>query len=301
METRLREIIDIAFFSISWRAPQINVASYSTAELVRSDVKAISPLSKGQQIRTLVSQEQRQEASEKVVIMTQSNSPLLDSYQSKFEQRLLRWSVLACEELLRSRKEMESKRENDGTSRRKEEEEEEEEPRFEVQSSEMLILFQDYVKGLHMNASLDPVSLSPEEMSTTTLTNVPRRRNVSLEEVYKIARIHVTLIHHLWIVYLTQTASDPASNSKPDPTPRQTDIVSQRDMKALLDRLEETSKRTEWGLSELLLRKASFPQQQSQHQIEKWQCQVPYFGLLDARIFLALIAGVIIGSMNARV
>lgn len=279
---------------ISWKAPQLDAASYSTGQLVRNDLKMITPLPKGQQIRTLVSQEQRQEASEKSVIMIQSKSQHLDIFHSKFEQRLLRWSVLACEELLRSQKELESRNQDEETSREKEEEGQ----RFDIQSSEMLILFQDYLSGLQVDASFDPVSLNPEEMTTL---KVRKKVEVSLDEVYRIARIHVTLIHHFWTLYLTPVATDTISTPKQDPISGQLDIVSQKEMKAQLDRIEESSKKAEWGLSELLLRKFPSSQQQGYHTTNEWQCRVPYLGLADARIFIALIVGILMGTMTARV
>ena len=274
----------------SWRALQLDAASYSTGVLVQCALKSVSLLPKGQQIRTLISTEQRQAASTRCACMTGANdsSALSVASRYKLEQRLLRWSVLACEELHNVTMELQAPGQRSTVDEVGEE-------RFQPQSSEMLGLFHDWVESLGASTEFGPVSLRPDEMrAIRTVSNMQR---TSPDEAYRTARIHATLIHHLWTLYIGQAILQTEGQAvETMAQPARAEHAGQDDLSIRLARLEAYSKRAEENLSQLLARRARVDLQDCPVQTKAmWPLNPPRS--TDTRLLLlALVIGIILGA-----
>lgn len=274
----------------SWRALQLDAASYSTGVLVQCALKSVSLLPKGQQIRTLISTEQRQEASTRCACMASASdsSALSVASRYKLEQRLLRWSVLACEELHNVTMELQGQGQPSSVDEVGEE-------RFQPQSSEMLGLFHDWVKSLGASTTFDPVSLRHDEMRP--IRTVSNKQRISPDEAYRTARIHATLIHHLWTLYLGQAILQIQEQAvETVAQPARADHAGQDDLSIRLARLEAYSKRAEENLSQLLARRARVDWQDCPVQTKaRWPLNPTRS--TDARLLLlALVIGIILGA-----
>lgn len=237
-------------------------------------------------MRTLISTELRQELQEQSICLASSSSkrPLQSSRsRSRFEQRMLRWSVLACEELQKS----DSKSVDDG-------DEDDDRDRFMIDHSELLLLFQDYVDSLELDTKLELVSLDPDEMLTSK-----RQANKDLhktqKELYRMARVNVTLLHHLWTLYRNQIAAESADHEEATSKTPDTEISGQDQVKLQLSRLEEHSRRAEVALSELLSRKFELDQNDniSIRSERRWD-------LTNVRLLVVFIFGILLGSAAMR-
>jgi hypothetical protein len=252
---------------------------------MQTEMRSISLLPKGQQVRTLLSQEQREAASKRVSTMMNTASSESSTSCNKYEQRLLRWSVLACEELLRSRKALKSRSEED------------EEEHFNVESSDMVLLFDDYLRSLQIDPSFKAVSVDPEELIASKKA-AELTRSFSKDDVYRRARINVILIHRLWTLYMSQIKSDDLTSTIPNMQAISKEPV-EVDLKEQLKRIEASCKRSEWAVAGLLSRKATVSAQDSRSPLTlNWR--LPYLGTIDSRLLLALIIGILLGSMTSR-
>jgi hypothetical protein len=264
---------------------QIDAASYSTGTLIASSFKTVSLLPTAQQVRTLISDQLRQDAQSRIASIVTITPSHLSASRGNFERRLLRWSVLTCEELQRSQRSLADPSEM-------------EESRFTVQSSELLVFFRDYLHSIDLDTSFEAVTLNLEELTSSDWSE--EGKSITTEDFYRTARVNVTLIHHLWTLYMRQFASEhtfqneelhlqapAAAGSKLDQT----------DLKQQLERLESYSTRAEHSLSELLSRNCGPSTiHRNHHDYLNWHWQLPYVGATDIRILFAFLFGIVLGS-----
>lgn len=272
---------------------QLDADSYSTGLLFQNELKTVSLLPKGQQVRTLISQEQRQGALLRVSTMIDTDHAQLDSHRNRYEQRLIRWSVLACEELQRSRRDLEGQPDDTNSDA-----DGEKEGRFRLDCSEVLLLFDDLLRSLQVDTSFEHVSVSLDEILAGKAAEVSL--GLSRDEVYRQARVNVILIHHLWTMSMAQIAS--MAKSTPSASTQAPALdTGQADLKEQLKRLEQISKRSEWGISELLSRESSASHSPASNRPMQVRWRLPILGDVDAHLLIALLIGILLGSLTSRI
>jgi hypothetical protein len=277
----------------SWRALQLDADSYSTGLLIQNELKTVSLLPKSQQVRTLISQEQRQVALLRVPTVFDTVQAQLDTHRNKYEQRLIRWSVLACEELHRSRKDLEE-RQNGPES----DDDDEKEERFRLDSSEILLMFDEFLKSTQADTTFEHVTVDPEEILAEKIAGAPL--DLPKDEIYRRARVNVLLIHHLWTMTIVQIALKDIS---PATTSMQAPLIDtgQAEMKDQIKRLEQITKRTEWGVSELLSKRLSGSHSTAENRHVQVHLRLPIIGDVDARLLVALLIVILVGLIISRV
>jgi hypothetical protein len=274
---------------LSWRCTQVDAASYSTAALVTTIIDTTSLLPDGQQVRTFVSTELRQQSQERPVCIASSAALAPNSSRSKFEQRLLRWSVLACEELRRAQRSVLAQAQDS---------DEEAESHFQIPSGEVLLLLHDYIESLDIDSNFDIVSLNPEEYHASKLNHAESSPNPSLtkEEIYRLVRINVTLLHKLWTLYRRQVALVSAPQVDAPVMEYTESNDDQKEIARRLQQLEDQSRRTDISLAKVLSQKYHVAPPSIANVRSAWFWNFPYVGLIDARPFLIFIVGVLLGS-----